>query len=243
MGSPNHIIALQQFFSSPGIDPCKEQVLEVGSKNYGNTADFKTALGISEENYIGVDMEAGNNVDIVLDFTLPFEWIDKALGGKRFTFIICCSVLEHCSQPFKMAENIQKLLAPGGYIFIAAPFVWRVHAYPDDLFRYTPSGLKTLFQECEFLGEKMATGKLGEIDNLSPNHHFFRIETDDLPRAIRHKRSFGIKVSILLLKFCKMIGEKIPLQRYPHLYPPVETILIGIKKETPTIRKQQGELK
>jgi len=82
MGSPNHIIALQQFLTNPQIDPCKELVLEVGSKNYGNTADFKTALGISKENYIGVDMEDGENVDLVLDFTQPFDVIDRALGGK-----------------------------------------------------------------------------------------------------------------------------------------------------------------
>ena len=232
MGSPNHIIALRQFLTNPQIDPCKELVLEVGSKNYGNTADFKTALGIPKENYIGVDMEAGENVDLVLDFTQPFEIIDRALAGKRFSLIICCSVLEHCSQPFRMAENIQKLLTPNGYVFIAAPFVWRIHAYPDDLFRYTPSGLKVLFSECEFLGEKMATGKLGEIDNLSPRHHFFRIETDDLTRSFDHKRSFGIKLTVLILKLCKALSGKLPLHRYEHLYPSVETILIGRKKET-----------
>ena len=231
MGSPNHIIALKQFLKETGINLSFESVLEVGSKNYGNTADFKSEFNISQSNYTGIDMEAGENVDLVLDFTQPFEVLDKALEGKRFNLIICCSVFEHCSQPFRMAENIQRLLKSTGHVYVAAPFVWRIHAYPDDLFRYTPSGLKVLFSDCEFIGEKMATGKLGEIDNLSPHHHFFRIETDDLPRAINHKRTIGVKISILILKLCKIFGGRLPLQRYPHLYPAVETILIGRKKE------------
>ena len=40
---------------------------------------------------------------------------------------------------------IPKLSISGGSLFIAVPFVWRFHGYPNDYFRYTHNGIKKLY--------------------------------------------------------------------------------------------------
>ena len=92
------------------------------------------------EDYLGVDMLEGRRVDKVVDFTHPFEEVDAAVEGRRFGTIICMSVLEHCDQPFLMAENITRLLVPGGSLVVSVPFVFKFHGFPSDYWRFTPEG-------------------------------------------------------------------------------------------------------
>ena len=123
-------------------------ILEVGSRDYGNTQNFRALFKGVE--YLGIDMQAGKGVDLVLDLTADFESLESALEGRRFGTIICMSVLEHCSNPFKMAQNIEKLLAEGGLLVVGVPFVWELHGFPDDYWRFTPSGIRVLFRNLDF---------------------------------------------------------------------------------------------
>jgi hypothetical protein len=45
------------------------------------------------------------------------------------------------------------MMEPEGTIFIAGPFGWRVHGYPDDYWRFTTSGVKSLFDRIQWLHE------------------------------------------------------------------------------------------
>ena len=95
--------------------------LEVGSKDYGAPQVLRSIFS-DRDTYIGVDMQNGSGVDVVLNFTQKFKEIDAKLKGIRFGTIFCMSVLEHCEQPFKMAENLTALLKPGGKICLSVPF-------------------------------------------------------------------------------------------------------------------------
>ena len=64
-------------------------VLDIGSKDYGNTQSFRDL--VKYNNYVGIDMEAGKNVDHVIDLTKTIE----PLKENTYDLIICCSVLEH----------------------------------------------------------------------------------------------------------------------------------------------------
>ena len=59
----------------------KGPVLEVGSRDYGNTQDFRALFPGAD--YVGIDMQAGKGVDLVLDLTEDFEILDGRLGGDR----------------------------------------------------------------------------------------------------------------------------------------------------------------
>lgn len=114
-------------------------VLEVGSKNYGNTQDFRDLYKGHE--YVGLDIEDGPNVDVVCDLTQGIA----NLPEKHFDLIIICSVMEHTPTPWLLAQNVERLLKPGGMIYSAHPWVWRHHNYPDDYFRFSHSAIKSLF--------------------------------------------------------------------------------------------------
>lgn len=114
-----------------------KRVIEVGSKDYGNTASFREHYPAAE--YVGLDIEAGPGVDVIQN-------LEEGTGGiAPADVVICCSVLEHTPKPWKMAKNITKLLKPGGWLYISVPWVQRYHAYPDDYFRFSPSAIRVLF--------------------------------------------------------------------------------------------------
>lgn len=89
---------------------------------------------------LGIDMRDGPGVDMVIDAHDPAV---LALG--QFDHIECTSVLEHSSRPWVVAENLQRLMVPGGTIFVTTPFVWPVHEYPGDFWRMTTEAFRVLF--------------------------------------------------------------------------------------------------
>jgi hypothetical protein len=122
--------------------PKPGRTLIVGSRVYNGKEDRRKRY----PNAIGMDMQAGEGVDIVINLedTLPvaMAW--------SIDHVECMSVLEHCRHPWLMAQNIELLMRDGGTLFVTVPFVWRVHGYPDDYWRFTISGVKALFSQIEW---------------------------------------------------------------------------------------------
>jgi hypothetical protein len=80
--------------------------------------------------YIGVDLEAGPGVDVVLDdpYQLPFE--DGSVN-----MVISGQMLEHCAFFWKTFEEISRVLAPGGVCIMIAPSAGPAH-YKVDYYRF-----------------------------------------------------------------------------------------------------------
>jgi len=94
--------------------------------------------------FVGADLEPGENVDAVFDICWPLEQIRTALlttGHLALGGIVCAHLLEHVKDPFAAARNIVALLAPGGRVFVQVPWVQAYHAFPDDYWRISLSGL------------------------------------------------------------------------------------------------------
>ena len=226
MGDINQLTFIKEY-----IDKFDGPFLEVGSKDYGTTQDLRS-LFKSRGEYIGLDMEAGQGVDIVLNLTDEFSKIDKELDNKRFGAIFCLSVLEHCDNPFKMAENLSLLLKPGGMICIGVPFSWQIHGYPNDYWRFTPEGIKKLFPSIKFdMGKSTAaTSKINDFKDID----------DDLGKISfsysKHKKS-GHTMRGISAKFLKMLsklGIFSWLTGYRHVFAPTGFLMIG-KLEKPNI--------
>ncbi len=131
-----------------------DEVLEVGSRRYkdhafldlkGFFAEHKPAARVT-----GCDLQAGDNVDVVVDLTHPPRQVARALGGRRFDTVLCVSVLEHIPNVFAAAASIEALLRPGGALFVSVPFVFRYHGYPGDFWRFTPEAVVHLFPQVDF---------------------------------------------------------------------------------------------
>lgn len=104
---------------------------------------------LHDRDFTGLDIEAGENVDVVADICGDFAALDAALGGRRYGFAICSHVLEHTRRPWVAAENITRLVRPGGHCFIAVPWVQAYHGFPSDYWRISFHGLVELFPGLE----------------------------------------------------------------------------------------------
>lgn len=136
MGDINQILFLRQF-----VTQVSGPILEIGSKDYGNTSSFRNIYPSNQ--YVGVDLEAGKGVDEVVDLT---EGIGS-LKENYFKLAVCCSVMEHTPKPWIMAQNITRIVAKDGLLYMSVPWVWRYHAYPDDYFRFSFRGVMCLFPD------------------------------------------------------------------------------------------------
>lgn len=131
--------------------PKEGRTLIVGSYVVEGKEDRRTLF----KDVVGLDMRKGPGVDYIWDLE---EAPPTSLG--LFDNIECLSVLEHSRRPWELARNIEGLLVPNGTLYVAAPFVWRVHGYPDDYWRFTASGIKELFPNITWLEMRYANEKL-----------------------------------------------------------------------------------
>jgi hypothetical protein len=159
MGDVNQLTYLKRFM------PCVDgPTLEIGSKDYGSTSSFRDFY--SGHEYVGIDMEPGENVDLVVDLT---EGIG-GLGEDHFALGICCSVLEHVRKPWIFAEHLTSVLRPGGALYMSVPWVWRYHAYPDDYFRFSWRGIIELFPKFTWSNICYSSNVPNEFFDITPNN-------------------------------------------------------------------------
>ena len=226
----------QYLWIKGNLNGVKGPVLEIGSKYYddGTFVDYRPLF--SDKTYIGTDQFSGRNVDVVCDFTADFEKITHKIGYDQVGTIICCSVLEHVPDIFKISRNISNLLEKGGTLFVSVPFVWEYHGYPNDYWRLTPNGVKYLFQEFDFPSDRRT---------ISSNINFDMEELDDDPnnflmrQAILHRYS---QIRNPLIRKAKRIKDLVFDRRFRNefilkkmfgrelKFPNTSINMIGIKK-------------
>jgi SAM-dependent methyltransferase len=82
------------------------------------------------------DIASTSGVDLVWDLQEEplVEYHDA------FDLFISTSVLEHVQRPWLAARNMETVIKSGGYLYIAVPWVWRYHRYPDDYWRVSIQG-------------------------------------------------------------------------------------------------------
>ena len=215
----------QLAFVREHIELFQPPFLEVGSRDYGTTQDFRPLFPGAE--YVGVDMEAGPGVDVVLDLAAPFEVLDRTLSGKRFRTVFCLCVLEHCRNPFLMCQNIAGLLEPGGVVYVSVPFAWKFHGYPSDYWRFTPQAIRLLFPDLVF-DEKyrwISTSKVGDLRAIDSDLGRITLSVSENLK----QRRYGRALTAGLLKVLRKLRIASWITGYRYLYPPVLINMLGRK--------------
>ena len=125
--------------------PAGARVLEIGTKQAvaGRATHAQHYFPhVPRENYTMSDVEAGNDVDVVANLhSLPAEWTN------RFAAVVAISVFEHLERPWIAAGEVARVLAPGGFCYIATHQTFPLHGYPSDFFRFSREALKLIFQD------------------------------------------------------------------------------------------------
>jgi len=123
-------------------------------------------------NYLGIDMEPGENVDLVL--ADGYDW--KEIADNSFDVVLCSQVMEHARYPWRLAQEIARVLRPRGLALLVAPSAGHVHRYPEDCFRYFPDGLPAL----------AATAGLSVIESYVQQRSVYRSKAPPSRRARPH---------------------------------------------------------
>ena len=117
-------------------------------------------LGLVERNSEGLVLDCGSGMRrTYFSNVVNFEIVDydttDVLGvGEELPFrdecfdaVISTAVLEHVKDPFRCAEEIVRVLKPGGELICTVPFLQPVHAYPNHFYNMTAQGLENLFAD------------------------------------------------------------------------------------------------
>lgn len=122
----------------------KRNVLDIGSKNINGT--YKDIFPEKSWNYIGLDQEPGENVDLIVKN--PYRWDEVPTSS--FDVLISGQSLEHIEFPWKTFEEMYRILKPSGLACIIAPSSGPEHKYPFDCWRFYPDGMRALCKHSGF---------------------------------------------------------------------------------------------
>lgn len=120
-------------------------ILDVGSQQTANqTLSHRELFDLELCRYVGVDVEPGRNVDLVLEkpYGLPFE-------DNSFDVVICGQVFEHIPYFWVTAMEFARVTKPDGFIILSTPSRGHVHFRPFDGWRFYSQGFEAIASFCD----------------------------------------------------------------------------------------------
>lgn len=125
------LAAGKAFFASYGGAPGLN-IVEVGARDVGVGA-LRRIAPANAAAYVGLDLEAGPNVDLVLPDPHSFPLPDGAAD-----LVLSSSCMEHDSMFWLTFLEMARIVRPGGHIYVNTPSNGAVHRYPLDCWRFYP---------------------------------------------------------------------------------------------------------
>lgn len=117
----------------------KLRVLELGSREVTGKSTARDHFRDAE--YVGFDIYAGPNVDVVGDA----HHLASYFAGQKFDLIYSVAVFEHLAMPWVVTPQIAELLNIGGLVQIATHFSYSSHERPWHFFQFSDMALRALF--------------------------------------------------------------------------------------------------
>ncbi len=117
----------------PRADPRVRLVPDHGQLDYADLRGLFPGRA-----YVGSDLRPGPGVDRVEDvsaLSLPSGSVGTAIAIETF---------EHVFEVRAAFDEVFRVLRPGGVFVVTLPLNFRIHAYPDDYWRMTPSCLRRM---------------------------------------------------------------------------------------------------
>lgn len=155
------------------------------------------------ETYVGVDVAANPAAD--LEGTVERLPVDDA----SFDLVLCTQVLEHCSDPARAVRELRRVVAPGGRVLASTHGVQVYHPSPEDLWRWTHTGLERLFRQNADWAEvdvRPGAGTAACVGMLVATYI-------DLAARRAHVRSAGRAIVALVNRAAHALDARSPLLR------------------------------
>jgi hypothetical protein len=114
-------------------------VLEIGSR--ARSGNVYRGVVPEHLGYLGLDVKSGPNVDVVGDA----HDLSGLFPDRTFAAVFSIAVFEHLAMPWKVAVEINRVLEPGGLLFIGSHQAFPLHEEPWDFWRYSDQAWRGLF--------------------------------------------------------------------------------------------------
>lgn len=116
-------------------------ILDVGSLDYSGKYNYKKLFDEPNWSYTGLDMEIGNNVDLVISDI--YYWFE--IEDNTYDIIISGQFFEHLEFFWLTMSEIKRVLKPGGYVCIIVPSAGHKHGGDAlNCYRFHEDGLKAM---------------------------------------------------------------------------------------------------
>jgi len=112
--------------------PC---ILELGARKINQKERF---AGYGE--FVVFDIHEDEDVDVAGDIHQLSTYFEEG----QFDAVFMVSVMEHLAMPWKAILEINRVMKPGGLLFISTHPVWPAHALPWDFWRYSKEAFPVL---------------------------------------------------------------------------------------------------
>lgn len=154
-------------------------VLDVGS----STLEFRTQTQPHiDKNVFGPLRDKGTSISYMdkksgegIDYVSDIESMSADRMEKKFSLVICCSLLEHIKNPEKTCSLLVALVKPGGFLLVTVPRSYRYHPDPiDTMFRPSMKQLISMFSGMEILSKRVVHIKDKKRYRLSGISEVFR---------------------------------------------------------------------
>ena len=125
--------------------PLVGPVYEFGSLQVEGNAEIADLRSLfPNTDFYGCDMRPGPGVDLLIDLH-KIDLPDACAGT-----VVSLDTLEHVEYPRQAINEIYRILRPGGIAVISSVMRFPIHGYPNDYWRFTPEGFKSLLKPFEF---------------------------------------------------------------------------------------------
>jgi SAM-dependent methyltransferase len=91
-------------------------------------------------------------------------------ADNTFDIVLAAQVIEHTINPWKFCSELQRVTNVGGFLQIEAPQSFPYHAEPYDFFRFTFTGLRSLFSQCEVVNSGITEGNASMVAVVNSNY-------------------------------------------------------------------------
>ncbi len=124
--------------SSNGYDDAFIEVIKTNKVILDCGAGFRH---IYLDNVVNFEIAAYPSTDVLgVGEVLPFK-------SNSFDAVLSNAVLEHVQDPWRCAQEILRVLKPGGELICCVPFLQPLHGYPHHYYNMSAQGLKNLFAD------------------------------------------------------------------------------------------------